>query len=197
MPYLRGNNLRKTATYVKPTLQNQINTLKRRVGKNKAAKSYFRVQYSDSPVSSGVGSSDHSLTNSFIGGSNFRNYVNGDSWTNVGLRLRGVCSMNVITFRVIVYVPKKPGNGLTSSLVKSDLARILDPAAYWVLSDEFIRSDTAGTFQRYINFKGLQTIYNTDSTVLERGDVRIYFAWDTAASGVTHNTSAQLCITDK
>lgn len=205
MGYLRGSipqsfsSRQKRATYVKPTIQNQINQLSRRVGQNQPAKNYFRTSYTDTAILTGVGSTDSSLTNDFIAGTNFRNYVNGDTWSNVGLRIRGVIENAADTFRVIVYVPKKTGNGLTASAVKSDMARILDPAAFWVLTDFYVerQSVARGTYDKYISLKNLQTIYNTDSTVLERGDIRIYIAWDASSTGLVHHTSAQLCVRDK
>lgn len=198
--YLRGRSKSaKYASYSAPTYQNQINVLKRQINKQKPAKVYYREAYETS-ASAGFGHTDHNLTGDFIASTNFRSLVNGDRWNNVYLRLNAVVDKTCNSFRVIVYVPKVTGASYNPGTTVSDIPRILDPAAFWVLADVMVdlKADLGDpSFQRLVKLNNLMTIYNTSSGVLEKGQIRMCCIWNKTTTAVPYHISAMLCMTDK
>lgn len=198
--YLRGSyNKPMAGGYAPKTIQNQINTLKRQVGKNKPAKCYFRENYT-ATASAGIGGTTHSVTNDVISNANFRNNINGDVWTNHYLRLSGIVDNTNLTTRIIVYVPKKTGSSITSPTTAFGLVAIPDPAAWWVLDDFYVTqardADDHG-FNRFVSLKGLHTLYNTSATTLERGEIKIAVYYSVPNANTPYFMQAMLCCSDK
>lgn len=170
--YLRGSR----STIVKvggpPTLQNQIDSLKIKVGKNKPEKQ-FRQGTPGVMTSTGIAPEyfDFDISNDLVTASSpaFRDMVLGDRWTNYYLKLNTILDFNESPmFRVMVYYAADPGtffhpNALT---VPSD------PAAFHVLYEERFNPDVSGerkAVSRHISLRGLRTVYNGSSALWERG----------------------------
>lgn len=171
---LRGTYKKKwDAAYAKrPTYQNQIDALKVQVGKNKPELQYFRT--AGGHTSTGIATDIVNLlpTGSLIGASTFRDRVTGDKWVNKFLKLRFVATDDCQVMRVIVYFPKKTGTRFAPSLYP--LTDIPDPSAFWVLRDStFTEKDASGRFNMEMNIglRGKQTLYDSDSTNIERGEL--------------------------
>ena len=201
MPYLRGSTKKGPSSYSKPSIQNQLNTLKRQVGRNTPAKEFWRKTYAKAPVGAGHNQTTIDLTSDFINNVNFRDTVNGDKFNNWWGHLNITSVAGVKNCRIVAYVPKKPGTTWAPALSGSGYVDHADPHAFWVIADRQMTLEQTtypSTMKVRLNLRGMQTLYNTSSSVLERGDIRILIMWDTVnTSGTDVFLGAQLCVSDK
>lgn len=198
--YLRGSyNRRMPGGYEKPSIQNQVNLLKRQVAKNSPEKRYFREAYTNT-APAGVSGADLPITSNFVADASFRNNVNGDKWRNHFLKLSGIVDDENLTFRVIVYVPRKTGNTIALPTVASDIPLLHDPSAFWIIDDFYVQKTAQVTdvgWNRVVNLRGLESIYNQDSSILEKGSIRIQLRWNKTGVAIPYYLSTMLCISDK
>lgn len=171
---LRGS-YKKYAKYqrnTKPTLQNQITSLKYKVGSLKPETQYFRGVGNHTSTSGSTEITNLLPTGNLIASSGFRDNVTGDRWVNKFLKLRFVAEPANTLLRVIVYFPKKPGTRFTPSSFAT--VSIPDPSTMWVLMDKTVtEKDASGkfSFDALINLKGKHTIYDSNSATIERGEL--------------------------
>lgn len=197
MPYLRGT---KTNTVVKPSYQQQLNQLKRKVANNTAYKQYSQTSWSTGTITAGAYGIDLPITTDFIAKSNFSDLINGDKWANHYLKISGFWTAGVTAARIIVYTAKKTGTVITNPTTQLEFGRILDPAAFSILYDGYInrQADLAVTaFHKTINLRNLVTINNLSSGVLERGDIHVLMSCMTTSTNIPFYVNTQLCFSDK
>lgn len=167
-----------------PTLQNQITSLRRQVNKNRAETLYHRSFGSiNSNPGGGLLLTNLLPTDNLITSGSFRDNVTGDRWVNKVLKLRFYVEPDCNKFRVVMYIPKKAGNRFTPS----NFCAIPDPSAFTVHRDflmntndrdDINRSDTRLSYSPNINFKSRQSVYNSDSGILERGELVVLIMTD-------------------
>lgn len=82
---------------------------------------------------------------------------------------------NMTAFRMLIYVPKKPGQRFAPTT--QAFTRTLDPNFAWVISDQRYTPDTLDNrvLRTKVSLKNLKTIYNDDLSVLERGEIVVAF----------------------
>lgn len=197
MPYLRGSKGK--AKYASPTIQNQLTALKRQVNKNKAAPCYFRTALAPA---AGAGTSGEGLdvTGSIASDAQYRNNITGDRWTIKWIKLSGISDVSNELLRVVVYRPLRTGTTYPLPTTSADCVRILDPASFHVYHDSFVNRSATNADQGYKRFIPINTavVYNvTATTPLEKGDIKMIFFWKKNTANVPHNTSVQICYTDK
>lgn len=175
---LRGTRTRynKAAFASKPTLQNQISALRNQVSKNKPETIHYRGEGTYDASSAGRYISNVLITQNVINWTQFRNNITGDKWRNLSLDISLGFMPSEGANRVLVYVPRKSGQRYTPS--SQELNAYPDPSAFWVISDDLIQKQDAyptgevrTVYKKKINLRGLHTIYNSDSTVLEKGEI--------------------------
>jgi len=182
--------------------QAQIDALRRRVAQNTAAKSFFTSTQTFSSAT-GVAGVTYNLTSLFTASGQFRDYVTGDKYINNWLRLNFLVQQNISAFRFVVYTPKKTTTDfLPSPTTTSDLTIVPDPAAFTVWHDEYINPpDTFNSdcgIRRTINLRRLMTIYNESSSVLERGEVKLWVGVAKSSGfSVAFDVGTMLALQDK
>lgn len=186
-PRLRGTGAARYAkfTYKPATLQNQVDALRRKVNQQKPETQYWLdTKRVVTTVASGYEEATYTLTQLFIANTNFRSQVLGDRWQNVMLRLNlAAFFQNITQARIIVYAAKKPATTMTFT----DVLGIPDPNAFTIFWDEFILADHATQkkeIKRMIPLN-VQTLYNTDTAVLERGDIKMLLMLQSSSSSQT------------
>lgn len=197
MPYLRGSKT--TSKYSAPTVQNQIAALNRKINRQRPAKCYFRALLQPA-ASAGVGFNEVTVSSSIIADGEYRNNVTGDVYINKWIKLNGISDLSTEVLRVVVYRPLKTGNSYTGPVTQGDLVRLLDPAAFHVYHDSFVNKTSETNdhgYKRFINLGNLRTVYNGSASSLESGDLRVMWMWKKTNSAVPHDTSLQICYTDK
>jgi len=187
------------AKYAKPTLQNQLNVLKRQVARNTPSKEYWQNDYT-AVAAMGILGTDIPISVDFIANATYRDNINGDRFANHWLRLGITIPNGVDTVRIIVYTAKKTGQVYNAGTSLATFVRALDPAAWNIFHDEIYQPvlDGRQTFSRKVKLRGVNTIYNASSSVLERGDIRVAIITDkSTVSSTVFNLNAQLCYSDK
>lgn len=163
------------AKAMKPSLQQQINDLKINVGRNKPEIQYFRGDGAITSTGTGTEQNAINITQSLIASSTFRDLIIGDKWTNIALSLYFYLTPDLTHFRYVVYVPKKTGTSFTPA--SNPFVRQPDPSAFWVLADRAVTCDpNSGGFksiQKTVKLNRLKSIYNLDSTTLEKGEIKV------------------------
>ena len=114
---LRGTRSKQSASVwgKRQTLQNQITALKSQVNRQKPETQYY---FTDGVITTTDGNdliSHHSVTDTLINDASFRNQVTGDRWANQALNLRSYLTSDNIQCRILVYVPKVPGDRFSPS----------------------------------------------------------------------------------
>lgn len=186
MPYLRGSNrpysragTTVVAKYAPPTLQNQIDVLKHRVGKNRPEVQYFkadgitRSSTTINPEWFTINVSD-ALLNETHGNVTFRDMVLGDRWTNLYLKFQAILEFtNSPMFRIVLYHPVVA----SSTWNPASITAYPDPSAFTVLHDEWINNsgdpDQRKAISRKVSLRGLRSIYNGNSATFEKGRIRM------------------------
>ena len=108
---LRGTRSKQSASVwsKRQTLQNQITALKAQVSSNRPEIQHYFTKGTIVSTDSSDKISHFSLTNALIDDANFRNDVTGDKWSNLGLHLRTYFNNDNTSARILIYVPKVPG----------------------------------------------------------------------------------------
>jgi len=205
MPYLRGTKRgsvsQSALSAVRPaTLQNQINKLKQDVGKNKPGIEYYREQVNLSHTTEPWSVETFTPTESFIASSDYRNTINGDRFTNHRLRVYLHTQLSVESARLCIYVPKRPDQSFEPPNNDLGFVTVPDPAAFWVLSDNYIRADDSATprhFMRDVSLRGMITLNNVSSSVLEKGNIKILVMLQAETTGAKGTLGFRLAVTDK
>lgn len=198
---LRGTYKKKwAAAYAKrPTYQNQIDALKVQVGKNKPETQYFRAAGNHTSSATAVEITNLLPTGSLIAATSFRDRVTGDKWVNKFLKMRFVATDDCEAMRVIVYFPKKTGTRFAPSSFA--LTDIPDPSAFWILRDStYTEKDASGrfNFEMAIPLRGKHTLYDSDSTNIERGELVIcVMSQGRTASTLQYNYGYELGFSNK
>lgn len=82
----------------------------------------------------------------------------------------------------MIYVPKKPGESFTPSLVSGTcFVQQPDPNKYWVLRDDLVNIYTTDGFVRHninVSLKKLKTIINTAATDIEKGEIKMLVVYN-------------------
>jgi len=200
MPYLRG--AKSLTKYPAPaSVQNQLNQLKRKVAQNTPAKVNHQRQYALSPAPSGVSGANINVTDDFISATEYRDLVNGDSYTNHTLRLCIKVKPEVSAFRVIVYSPKVTSSSYAIPTSDNNLTRYPDPAAFAVYHDSWVTRQAdldESIFFKNINLRRLTTVYNGSSSTLEKGAIRVMVEWSKGGgSTVPGHITTMLILSDK
>lgn len=186
MPYLRGN--KKQSKYRRPTLEEKLAYLERRINANTRAKANLHQNYT--MTSAGVGYQLHTLnvTTDTINDALFRPIVNGDRFVNHYLRVNVVAHTNASIARVLVYSPSKPNTSFVPATSALGLCTNPDFEAFRVLKDTVINKPTSTStkmHQIYVPLRNMVSIYNWSSGVLEKGEIKIMVLYHAAAGSVT------------
>lgn len=175
--YKKSNKL-VVAKTIRPSLQDQLQALKTQVNRNKPEIQWFRGDGTITSVSpTAVDLNTVNITSSIIASSDFRNNVIGDIWTNIALSMRFYVNPDCSHFRYVIYVPKKTGTIFAPT--QHQFVRMPDPSAFWILADNTCTTDTATNFKgqrafnKTVRLNRLKSIYNTSSSVLERGEIKV------------------------
>lgn len=159
----------------RPTLQNQITALKRKVAQQKPETQYFRVSGThDSSTTPGVAQVSYLPTSSLISSLLFRDNVTGDHWANSYLKFKMFMEPDCKLCRIICYVPRKSGSRFTPG--SNQLTSIVDPSSFWVVGDHYLTHDAAGVHTARTfnwNLRKLRTIYDSNSAAIEKGEIVI------------------------
>lgn len=189
------------------TIRNELNALKRRVGKNEAAPVYFnKTQPAIASTATGTGAytnpTDVSLTGEFIASSGFRDLINGDQFYHINVVVSGVLDPQCENMRIVIYSPRKTSNGpsLGSGTVGL-FHNTYDPAAFKVYSDRYMNrgSNALEAFRYYVNLRSLKATYNDSAATLEDGEIRMSIYTYMANGAVNSNTQVRtfMCLKDK
>jgi len=174
MSRINASKYRQT-NYGKVPLQVQLNKLKRDVAQNKRELVRHTIAGTLTPGSSGTILTQISFTGDLKNASSFRDDITGSKWSNVTLDVGCRVPSDYTDFRMMVYVPKKPGQRFSPSV--RQWTQNPDPNFAWVLSDQRFTPDTLDNrnFRTTVSLKNMKTIYNDNLTTLERGEVMIAF----------------------
>ena len=112
---LRGTRSRQSASVwgKRQTLQNQITALKAQVSSNKPEIQHYFNKGTILSNNTSDKVSHFSVTEALINDANFRNDVTGDKWANLSLYLRNYFNDDNTSARILIYVPKVPGERFT------------------------------------------------------------------------------------
>jgi len=200
MPYLRGTKST-VGSYSKPSFQNQLNLLKRKVNQNTPSKSNHQRQYILTAVAAGITGATINVTEDFVGAVEYRDLINGDSFTNHTLRLSIKVRPEVTAFRVVVYTPKVTSSTYAVPTTDNEFTRFLDPAAFTIYHDSWVNRQAdldESIFFRNINLRRMRTIDNGSSGVLEKGNLRVCLMWNKGGgTTVPAHVSTMLVVSDK
>lgn len=178
---LRGTNQRRSNAVFnqRTTLQNQITAIKAQVSKNKPETQYYLTDGTIDSVGLFNEISNIPVTANLIASTGFRDTVTGDRWANQSLKLTTYLAPDCTHYRQLIYVPKKVGNRFAPSLTAITFTAVPDKNAFWVLSDKLVSTSETGAgykaIKTSVNFKGLHTLYNSSSAILERGEIVVCF----------------------
>lgn len=159
----------------KPTIRQEINKLKYKVGQNK--REVQTRQTTLIPLNSTTTGFEDFFFNpceALVGSARHRELVTGDRWRNhhLVLRLKFDYSLTLHA-RVVVYY----SNDADTQFVPTHILQHLDPSAFNVLYDECFNPDgqnNVETYQRRINLRRIQSIFNgSASDFPERGNIRV------------------------
>jgi len=207
MGYLRGSNKTKTVTTVPSQdflFKQKFAALSRQVARNTPKPSHIRS--STSVVSTGAAGyqrEDIDLTSLITGRADYDQLVTGDFFRNNSLHLRLMCDDAVKEIRVYVYCPDNPQVTFVPAPGLAGMTANQDQNGLWVLHDKVYGQQDIGVgihMNKKINLRGKHTIYNIDSSVLEKGRFRMILMINhsTVAVGATLlSLSFDHSITDK
>lgn len=173
----------------RPTLQNQITALKTQVARNKPETQFYRVSNNYNASVTGRYQFNILPTDSLINATDFRDNVTGDKWRNLFVDFSALLLDTNIAYRIMCYVPKKSGTRFTPST--EEFNRHHDPSAFWMISDEIVdnantnsnNSSKVVSYKKRFNLRGLHTIFNSSSSVLERGEIVVSIIGSAPSTG--------------
>ena len=168
-------------------LQSQINRLQRQVNQNKSEVITFKDGGNIFPTSTSFEQTTLSVTDTLHGSAGFRDDVTGEKWRNHFLDLRYVGPKDMITLRVMIYVPKKPG----TSFVPPQRKGVFQPDknAFWVLYDKShdLSVNTETHKHAHVNLRKMISEYASSGSTLEKGDIKITFLTAGSLGNVSYN----------
>lgn len=187
MPNLRGTYAKKwDAAYAKrPTLQNQITTLRRQVNQQKPETQWFRASGTLNAGPPGlIQVVQIAPITTQILASDFRDGVLGDQWKIKGLKLVLNAETQVTDHRVVIYKTKRAGTSWNPSQAASPFTEIPDPTAFTVVHDRVYSRLTTVNKQSSIHSLPLTSNvrYDSNSTVLEAGEFKIAILYYTGTN---------------
>lgn len=209
MGYLRGTKGSRSYVTVRPqmgpkTLRQEVRALKRAQARYRNAPHYFLLRSTlNSSGATSWSREDIDLTDAFTSTGTYHDNVTGDEYLNNNLQTKVDVSNDVIKCRMVIYVPKNPLVTFTPTLDQAGFTTQPDPNSFWILKDVYINhnTDVFNTATTYwVNLRGLKTIFNTDSNIVEKGRVRILFLYFNQSNPSGNGSvfiSNQLSITDK
>jgi len=178
---LRGTRAKQSASVwgKRQTLQNQITALKSQVSQNKPEVQHFFSRGEIISDNSADKISHFSLSNAVKDDPEFRLHVTGDKWQNIGLYLRTYFTSDNTAARILIYVPKVPGDRFSPN--SNRFVTLPDPRNYWILRDITVdRTDRSGqsgsqVVNTYADFKKLITEYNQGNDDIMKGEIVVTF----------------------
>ncbi len=187
-PYLRGTaNKKWAASYAKrPTLQNQITSLRRQVNNQKPETQWLRVN-GTMPAIAAAGLVTITPLLTQIAATDFRDQVLGDRWKVKGLKMIFDTDPQVNGYRVVLYRCKRAGTTWNPLATSSPFTDIPDPTAFTVIQDRIYGRDHTTHKQPTIhNMRFTSHIrYDSNTTVLEAGDFKVAVIYYTDTSSGT------------
>ena len=185
------------------TLSEEVSALKRKVALNTPSPYYFRTTTTFLSGTAGVPKVDgYDVTNNFVISDTYHDNVTGDKFINNSLHITLTKLRSVYQLRMIVYVPKNPDVIYTPESSQKGLVAHPDPNSFWVLKDVYINDRNQfidDSRQWFINLRKLQTTFNTDLKIIEKGRIRILLMYNTTGDSQTEclYLGTRLSITDK
>lgn len=198
--YLRGTRAMIKYGPRPPTLRNKVARLERVVARARPERQTYTDGNNTASISAGYGSVDVDLTNEFISSAGFREKITGDKWYNEALKFMFYTSNGQINHvRVVVYKHNRPSGAISWGTSTASFTLLPDPSAVTIYYDRtFTQIASAATqihgygFCRCRN----QTIYNSDSNVIENNAIRIAFIYN-ADGAAEIRWSAELRVRNK
>lgn len=196
------------------SIRNELNVLKRKVGRNTPAPVYFLERDDLGTFSATAGAyllTNINCTDDVINRTDFRDNINGDEWYNNYLQLRLLMSSETEIVQVVVYVPNSPTISLSYAPTGDGAVTIPDPAAFRVLSNRTFTRDTLGDdpttehytdklFEWKVSLRNFKTTYNSNSGVMEKNPIKI-MVFSKKGGGTTAVPAGklgwQICLQDK
>lgn len=198
---LRGSKNKKVAVFKAPTLQNQLNALKRQVYEQRRSPEYFQIFDEVNHTTAAWKVTQWNLTNEMITSTGFRDAINGDSWRNNWLDMRILSKTRVEFCRIVIYVPLRAGQTFNPAVTDSGAIVVPDPTAFRVLYDETLVMHAALATEegrrRFIRLRGLMTLYNGHNNTLERNDIKMTIITKANSTGSSLLWNMVFCVTEK
>jgi len=170
-----------------PSLQTQLDKLKRKVAANKPEQFTFKHGGTITPASTSQAQTNINLTDLIYTSSDFRDDITGSIWKNHWMDIRFLLPNFYTSFRCIVYVPKRPG----LNFVPTSRAVISQPDhnTFWVLYDKAMTPDVATNHVHKVRFslKNLKTEYSSDGSTLDAGEVKVAFIYGGSQSPMQYS----------
>lgn len=193
-PALRGTAraIKSSTSYRKPSYQTQINKLKRQVAHNKRELVRHTIDGTLTPAGTGLILTQIAVTGDIKNAATFRDDITGSKWRNVYMDVSCKVPSDFTGFRMIVYVPKKPGQRFSPAT--QAFTKQLDPNFAWTVADQRYTPDTMDNrvFRTRVNLKSLKTIYNDDLSVLEKGEVVVLFIHQGSTTSYDYSIQAMI-----
>jgi len=180
------------SSYRKPSLQSQVDKLKRKVAANKAELFTFKQGGSITAPSTATAQTNVNLTDLFYTNSDFRDDITGNSWKNHWMDIRYGVPNDCTMLRVIVYVPKRPGLNFVPTTRPA--LQQPDHNTFWVLYDKAMTPDvnTNHIHKARFSLKNLRTEYSSDGSTLDKGEVKVAFIYGGTTSPITYQVQMGL-----
>ena len=183
MPYLRGYRAKYRPASALPNLRyaSRLDWLERKINRQKQEIQDRHNSATATSAISNLNQINFSVTGDLIASSGFRNKIIGDKWGNQSLKVRVRGVDDVTSMRIIVYVPRKVGTTFTPTLFTTEP----DHTLYRVFADRTYSLPANGgdiTGVVYTKLGGLITHYDTSSTTLDQGEVRLTVIWKSSTA---------------
>lgn len=173
-------------------VNDKLRWLQRQINANKPTVENFRI--SDTiALGTGFTVSNYSFTNTLKGSTLFQEYVLGDKFLNMWLKLNLHAAATVLKLRIILYYPKRVNVPFAPAATAAGFANLPDPSAYKVVHDKVYQSpySTAGVQpQISLPLRSLETIVNRTNGVVERNEIRMAVLAETSGSSTLNWSSA-------
>lgn len=168
------------------SIRNEINVLKRKVGRNTPAPVSF-LEFDSVGTFSTTGHSylvkSITCTADLISRTDFRDCINGDEWYNNFVDLRFLMDPLVQMAWILVYTPNVASNSFVPSADDDGFLTIPDPAAFRVHSSRTFTRDTLEdndgdpythkVVQYRVPLRGMKTTYNDSAGIIEKNPFKI------------------------
>lgn len=201
MGYLRGTVKRERAIASANAKDNafRLNWLERKVQRRRQELQDRHVTGTHVSTASNTNVLNFSPTSALIASSGFRSKIIGDQWYNHSLhaKIRGLgdttaSGPGVTSIRAIIYVPRKQG----TTFVPVSFCETVDKSRFRVYAERtsVLQSNGGDCYvDLYANLKDLITWYDTSSTTLEKGEIKLCVIWKSTVAG----TNMEVCYQHK